>query len=456
MTNKNGQKYFYVVPRNQTYGGIMHAIVNAFPIAKYLNKKIKVVDVRINNKKKSPLFIKHVANISSYKNLGYGNEKLYFNGIDILFKKIDFLIKALINKYLIFSLLVKLIFVLKYLNIKKAKIKFREYFNTQNYYDGEDWNEKNFLYLKKQNIDFNKTSLQKIFINRDIFFLKKEPKKSIEKIKNLLSDNLKNKFICFYIRENKYDKNYSFLEKNVKKIWYSEKDFLKSLTFLQLKNINIFNIGTTIDNSEINLNNYFDLSELKIKSEIFNYFLSENCKFFLSTGGGKSELSRLFKKPILRVDHEYNVLHNFNYSTVLDHVIFCNVYSKLQKRFLSIEEQFKNLEKIFPLLKNNFKFFFNHEDYKLVKNNEDEIYNLVLNHNFDKNKINQIKEEQNEIFDIKKFYIKKNCPDSFYFGTTRYPDHPIICSNFFKKTKKYSDYLENKTVNFNRDSKNLL
>ena len=165
---------------------------------------------------------------------------------------------------------------IKYLNIKKAKIKFREYFNTQNYYDGEDWNEKNFLYLKKQNIDFNKTSLQKIFINRDIFFLKKEPKKSIEKIKNLLSDNLKNKFICFYIRENKYDKNYSFLEKNVKKIWYSEKDFLKSLTFLQLKNINIFNIGTTIDNSEINLNNYFDLSELKIKSEIFNYFLKEN------------------------------------------------------------------------------------------------------------------------------------------------------------------------------------
>ena len=106
-----------LIPRNQTYGGIMHAIVNAFPIAKYLNKKIKVVDVRINNKKKSPLFIKHVANISSYKNLGYGNEKLYFNGFDILFKKIDFLIKALINKYLIFSLLVKLIFVLKYFNL---------------------------------------------------------------------------------------------------------------------------------------------------------------------------------------------------------------------------------------------------------------------------------------------------------------------------------------------------
>ena len=41
----------------------------------------------------------------------------------------------------------------------------------QNYYDGEDWNEKNFKYLIKQNIDFNKISLQQIYINRDNFFL---------------------------------------------------------------------------------------------------------------------------------------------------------------------------------------------------------------------------------------------------------------------------------------------
>ena len=39
-----------------------------------------------------------------------------------------------------------------------------------------------------------------------------------------------------------------------------------------------------------------------------NYYLSSKAEFFVSTGGGKSELARLFKKPILRVDHEYDVI----------------------------------------------------------------------------------------------------------------------------------------------------
>ena len=86
----------------------------------------------------------------------------------------------------------------------------------------------------------------------------------------------------------------------------------------------------------------------------------------------------------------------------------------------------------------------------LVKNSEDEITNLVSNYEFDEKKISSHINNQLEIFEIKHDFVKKNLPDYFYLVNEFYPKNPYIHYDFFEKNKHYSDYLENKTKDFNK------
>ena len=54
---------------------------------------------------------------------------------------------------------------------------------------------------------------------------------------------------------------------------------------------------------------------------------------FISTGG--SEIGKIFKKPTLKVDHEYNIINNFDFSTEKDNIIFCKVFSRVKKDFIN-------------------------------------------------------------------------------------------------------------------------
>ena len=169
--------------------------------------------------------------------------------------------------------------------------------------------------------------------------------------------------------------------------------------------------------------------------------ISKKSEFFISTGGGISELPRLFKKPILRIDHEYNIFNNFSFSTLKDNIIFCNVYDTELKRFLSIKEQFNNLDKMFP----NFKHL-NYDRYKLVKNSKDEIKNLISNRLFDEKKLSVYREKQREIFDIKNYFFKKNFFDFEHKVNCFNPKNPYINWDFYQKSINYSDYLEEKVL----------
>ena len=438
----NDNKIFYIMPRKYSYGGTMEVLVKLIPLAKYLKKKIKIIDILINPKKKGPLFIGGFDNSHSYKSLIYENEKFDTKGIDIIALKIDIILKIFIIRSDLFSYLVKIFFVIRYLNIKKAKEKFRIYFAEQNYSDG-NVNIKNFDYLQKNIMNFKEVNYQEIFFNRESFDIKEIDKK-IDYVDS------QNKSICFYIREQDFNKKYIYLNKNNNRIWYKKKNFKKTLDLISNKNIDIFDLCNFKEDIELsNKKNYFNVKKLYSNSELLNYSIVKNCEFFLSTGGGKSDLAKLFKKPILRVDHEYQVIQNFNMSTKKDHIIFNHIYSKPQKRFLSIKEQFENLNIIFPDINSNTNFKFNHDQFLMVKNSADEIFNLVKNFSTDLNIINKNKLIQEEVFDIKRKFVKTNCPDYFYYGTECYPFSPLICKDFFKKMENFSDYLENKTIEFN-------
>ena len=79
--------------------------------------------------------------------------------------------------------------------------------------------------------------------------------------------------------------------------------------------------------------------------------------------------------------------------------------------------------------------------------------NLVKNYDFNLDTINQNKIEQHETFNIKNEFIKRNTPKHFFLISEYYPEHPLICKDFFKKNNKYTEYLDAKTQVYN--SKNM-
>ena len=76
------------------------------------------------------------------------------------------------------------------------------------------------------------------------------------------------------------------------------------------------------------------------------------------------------------------------------------------------------------------------------------ILNLYKNYSFETNKMEENRNAQNEIFDLKKYYVKKNLPDYFYYMNLNYPNNPIICKKFFEMNFDYNEYLNKKSENF--------
>jgi hypothetical protein len=97
----------------------------------------------------------------------------------------------------------------------------------------------------------------------------------------------------------------------------------------------------------------------------------------------------------------------------------------------------------------NFKHL-NYDRFQLVKNSKEEIRNLISNRLFDEKKLYIYREEQKEIFDIKNFFFKRNFLEFEHKLNQFNPKNPYINRDFYMKTKDYSDYLEEKTIYFNK------
>ena len=80
------------------------------------------------------------------------------------------------------------------------------------------------------------------------------------------------------------------------------------------KELEIILFSTAFDIASANFLEGLDVPLFKIPSgglkhiPLIKYVASFNKPVIISTGGGKSEVARIFNKPILRIDHEYNVL----------------------------------------------------------------------------------------------------------------------------------------------------
>ena len=437
------KKNFYIFPRLYNYGGIMNTLIKAFPLIHHYKLKPKIIHIPLNIKNRGRIFETRMQNLHSYKKLIYDNNENNFSGFDIFIRKANFFIKVICKRYFFWGLIIKFLFLIFNFFPKKAKKKYQKYINSQDFFSGEI-DIKNLEYLQKFEIETSQENLQEIYLNRYSFNILNE-KKEIEHYKNLNYPNLHKKSVCFHLREQQYNKDFPLLKKNDSVIFYEKKDFEESLQEIINNNYTIYDLSKLDEKIDLNEKFYIDLKKGNYNQEEYKYLISKNCEFFISTGGGISELPRLFKKPILRIDHEYNIFDNFSFSTLQDNIIFCNVYDKELKRFISIKEQFNNLNKFFHNFKN-----LNYDKFQLVKNSKSEIKNLICNRLFDEKKLKVCRDIQREIFDIKNFFFKKNFFEFEHKLSQFNPKNPYINWDFYKKSIDYSDYLEEKTINYNK------
>ena len=437
------KKNFYIFPRLYNYGGIMNTLIKAMPLAHYYKLNPKIMHIPINIKNYGKIFEKNMQNLHPYKKLIYKEKKNNFSGVDIFIKKANFLIKVICKRFFFLGLILKFGFLIFNFFPSRAKKKYQKYINSQNFYSGEI-DKQNFEYLREFEIEISQEKLQEIYLNRESFNILDE-KKEIEYFKNLNYPELYNKSICFHIREEQYNKANPNLKKNNFVIFYKKEDFKDALNEIIKEKYTVYDLSKLNEETKLDTKYYIDLKKGNFNQEEYKYLISKKSEFFISTGGGISELPRLFKKPILRIDHEYNIFNNFSFSTLKDNIIFCNVYDTELKRFLSIKEQFNNLDKMFP----NFKHL-NYDRFKLVKNSKDEIRNLISNRLFDEKKLSVYREKQREIFDIKNFFFKKKFFDFEHKVNCFNPKNPYINWDFYEKSIDFSDYLEEKTINFSK------
>ena len=437
------KKNFYIFPRLYNYGGIMNTLIKALPLASYYKLNPKIMHIPLNIKHRGKIFERNMQNIFSYKKLIYKGKINEFSGLDILTRKINFFIKTMCKRFFFLGLVLKTTFLIFNIFSNKSKKKYQKYINSQNFYSG-DIDQKNFEYLQKFEIEISQEKLQEIYINRDSFDILNE-ESEIEYFKKLKYPSLHNKSVCFHIREEQYNKVNPIFKKNNSVVFYQKNDFKEALEEIIKENYKIYDLGKLDEELKLDEKFYIDLKKGHFNQEEYKYLISKKSEFFISTGGGIAEFPRLFKKPILKIDHEYDIFNNFSFSTLQDNIIFCNIFDKELKRFISIKEQFNNLGKMFP----NFKHL-NYDRFQLVKNSKEEIRNLISNRLFDEKKLYIYREEQKEIFDIKNFFFKRNFLEFEHKLNQFNPKNPYINRDFYMKTKDYSDYLEEKTIYFNK------
>lgn len=446
--NSKKKETMHVAPRPHSFGGTLDCMLHSIILSTKL-------DVKINF-----LFVKRHTKIILDKSINHDKLLNFFKFDNINFEK-NFIIKLkkklLVNlkNFVLFKNLIKIFFFVKKLNLEKAKKNFKRFYDYPDYFDGPK-TEKNFLYLKNLTKNEPINNYQEIYFNRKPFELNN---KLIKLSNDLLTRyNLKeNNYSCLYLREKLFDDKFTNLNKKRSKVFYELSDLSMLLDYLYSSQSNLIRIKNLINKKsdfKIEKNQFFlDLNDFKEISYIHEFCFASKCSFFISTGGGKSELARIFNKPIARIDHEYNILRNSSASTRFDQIILPHIYSKEKKRFLSLKEQFENIKSIFPAIGKYSKFeindYFNSDQYISIKNTQEEILDLYKGFTKNTEWIIKTKEKQKKLFDIKIFNLSNYLSRKFIMSTEFYPENPIISENFFNKYYDYSDDLEKKTNLYN-------
>ena len=114
--------------------------------------------------------------------------------------------------------------------------------------------------------------------------------------------NEKDKYVCLHIRT----PHYYYKKKIQSEFKYNMRDsknfnFSKAVKYLSDKNIKTVMIGEEIPNL-IKDNKIIYYNKSNIKNDFLDIYLSSNCKYFIGSSSGMTQLSMIFRKKILFIN----------------------------------------------------------------------------------------------------------------------------------------------------------
>ena len=149
------------------------------------------------------------------------------------------------------------------------------------------------------------------------------------------------KLVLIYNRDSKYlNLNYSF-DGQYHDFRNSDiNNYIYTAEQLTKKNYYVLRIGKNVEQKLISNNRkIIDYADSKYQNDFMDIFLQYKCEFIISNGAGIDEISRLFKKPILKVNFcPYVYIATYQAKTFIlpkKHFDFKN------NKFLSLSELFK-------------------------------------------------------------------------------------------------------------------
>ena len=176
--------------------------------------------------------------------------------------------------------------------------------------------------------------------NPILSFSTKEKKEGFNFLKKIgLSEN--SKFVCLQVRDEAYLSNEKYKYHDYRNC--DVENFRDACNFLADKNIYVLRMGSKVS-KKISFSNskIIDYATIGVRTDFLDIFLGSECLFWLSTGSGIDNMSKLFRKPILYVN-QAPIGHITTYQkTAL--IIFKHFFNLKNNKKLNLEElQKKNL-----------------------------------------------------------------------------------------------------------------
>ncbi len=278
----------------------------------------------------------------------------------------------------------------KKFNVKSLDLFYFGRKEISNAYLGKLWKKKLYIlpyvFLRSLDLIIRATFLKKKFscnffsnTDRDLFQLYESypPVISVNEIDRKLfleKFNLKpnDKIVCINVRDNEYLKTlYDPKFHNLNHHNYRDckiENFKKSINFLLDNNYKVFRVGVKKNYYlDIKHENFFDEKYSNERDETSDVIISSICNFCISTGSGFDALPRIFRKPILFVNHIPIInYHSFckNDLTICKHIF--------RKKKLSIESIFKN--SFYNGLETE---FYEKNNLKVIENTPEEILSVT-------------------------------------------------------------------------------
>ena len=203
----------------------------------------------------------------------------------------------------------------------------------------------NYFFLKTFIAKDNKNSdrdINRLIEKNEVLlkFTNTELKKGENILKNMGIKN-SDKIVLIYNRDTKYlNKNYSF-DSSYHNFRNSDiGNYIYTAEELTKKNFFVLRIGRNVEKKLASNNKkIIDYADSKYQDDFMDIYLHYTCEFIISNGAGIDEISRLFRKPILKVNFcPYIYIPTYQLRTS---ILPKKHYDKKNKKFLSLNELFE-------------------------------------------------------------------------------------------------------------------